>query len=120
MVFQILSHLELLAVDISSGFIWGELHDQVSRWIQRINEHGITKWVLYLPAIAKEDKIHVEQIQQELNIRDGKDVPLDTIRDILVKLARGDLIDYLDLIPRNKRRELRNPKLAIDLATGYI
>ncbi len=25
----------LLAVDLSSGFIWGELHDQVMRWIER-------------------------------------------------------------------------------------
>jgi AAA+ ATPase superfamily predicted ATPase len=31
---------EILAVDLSSGFIWGELSDQVERWIERINEHG--------------------------------------------------------------------------------
>ncbi len=36
---------EILAVDLSSGFIWGELNDQVSRWIERLNEYGITKWV---------------------------------------------------------------------------
>ncbi|MDM8525957.1 hypothetical protein QUF80_21495 [Desulfococcaceae bacterium HSG8] len=29
----------ILAVDITSGFIWGELNDQVTRWIHRINEH---------------------------------------------------------------------------------
>ena len=29
-----------LAVDLSSGFIWGELNDQVSRWIERINEYA--------------------------------------------------------------------------------
>jgi hypothetical protein len=39
---------EILAVDLSSGFIWAELNDQVSRWIDRMNEFGITKWVLYL------------------------------------------------------------------------
>jgi hypothetical protein len=35
--------------------------------------------------------------QQELKAREGKDVPLDTIREILVKLSRGDLVDYLEL-----------------------
>lgn len=88
---------KILAVDISSGFIWGELHDQVTRWITRINEHGITKWILYLSAIGDEDKVSLEQIQHELKTREGKDVPLDTIRDILVKLSRGDLVDYLEL-----------------------
>ncbi len=87
----------ILAVDISSGFIWGELHDQVTRWIKRINEHNITKWVLYLSAIGNEDKVSVEQIQRELKAREGKDVALDTIREILVKLSRGDLVDYLEL-----------------------
>ncbi len=87
----------MLAVDISSGFIWGELHDQVTRWIKRINEHGITKWILYLSAIGDEDKVSLEQIQQALKAREGKDVPLDTIREILVKLSRGDLVDYLEL-----------------------
>lgn len=38
---------EILAVDLSSGFIWGELSDQVARWIERINANGITKWILY-------------------------------------------------------------------------
>jgi len=28
---------KMLAVDISSGFIWGELHDQVTRWIERLS-----------------------------------------------------------------------------------
>ena len=34
---------EVLAVDISSGFIWAELYDQVTRWIDRINDYHITK-----------------------------------------------------------------------------
>ncbi|WP_446008011.1 hypothetical protein [Candidatus Electrothrix sp.] len=88
---------KILAVDISSGFIWGELHDQVTRWIKRINEHGITKWILYLSAICQGEKISLEQLQQELKAREGRDVPLDTIRDILVRLSRGDLVDYLEL-----------------------
>ena len=41
---------EILAVDISSGFIWAKLSDQVRRWIDRANEYGITKWILYLAA----------------------------------------------------------------------
>ncbi len=87
----------ILAVDISSGFIWGELHDQVTRWIKRINEHNITKWILYLSAVGEEEKVSLEQIQRELKKREGKDVPLDTIREILVKLSRGDLVEYLEL-----------------------
>ena len=49
----------------------------------------------------------LEQIQWELKTRArAKDVPLDTIRDTLVKLSRGDLIDYLELggwFPQNQR-----------------
>ncbi|MCD4778558.1 MAG: hypothetical protein K8R12_06255, partial [Desulfobacterales bacterium] len=30
---------EILAVDLSSGFIWAELNDQVTKWIERINEY---------------------------------------------------------------------------------
>ncbi|MDU9048326.1 MAG: hypothetical protein Q3M30_05720 [Candidatus Electrothrix sp. Rat3] len=88
---------KILAVDISSGFIWGELHDQVTRWIKRINQHGITKWILYLSAICEGEKISLEQLQQELKAREGKEVSLDTIREILVRLSRGDLVDYLEL-----------------------
>ena len=36
----------MLAVDLSSGFIWNELSAQVNQWIERINDYGITKWVL--------------------------------------------------------------------------
>jgi len=38
---------EMLAIDITSGFIWAELHHQVSRWIQKVNDLNITKWILY-------------------------------------------------------------------------
>jgi hypothetical protein len=86
-----------LAVDISSGFIWGELHTQVTQWIERLNEYGITKWVLYLSALEEGERIDIERIQRELREREGQEVPLDTIRDVLVKLSRGDLIDYLEL-----------------------
>ena len=88
---------EMLAVDISSGFIWSELHDQVSRWIERLNEYGITKWILYLSALEEGDRLDVERIQRELETREGTRVPLDTIRDVLVKLSRGDLVEYLEL-----------------------
>ncbi len=88
---------EMLAVDLSSGFIWGELNDQVTRWIKRINEHGITKWILYLSALEDGDRLDVERIQRELREREGKDVPLDTIRDVLIKLSRGDLLQYMEL-----------------------
>jgi len=86
----------VLAVDLSSGFIWAELYEQVSGWIERINEYGITKWILYLSAQEEEDRINLERIQQALE-PEGKSVPLDKIRDVLVRLSRGDLLEYLEL-----------------------
>ncbi|MCP4128972.1 MAG: hypothetical protein GY753_18225, partial [Gammaproteobacteria bacterium] len=94
---------EILAVDISSGFIWGELNDQVTRWIKRINEHGITKWVLYLSALEeneekdKRNRLNVERIQREIQEREGRHVSIDDVRDVLIKLSRGDLVEYLEL-----------------------
>ncbi len=93
----------ILAVDLSSGFIWGELNDQVMRWIERINEHGITKWALYLSALdentdeAHQCRLDVDRIQKEIERREGRKVTLETIRDVLIKLSRGDLIEYLEL-----------------------
>ncbi len=88
---------EILAVDLSSGFIWGELNDQVSRWIERLNEYGITKWVLYLSALEEGDRIDLVRIQTELKEREGSTVSLETIRDILIKLSRGDLLEFMEL-----------------------
>jgi hypothetical protein len=87
---------ETLAVDLSSGFIWGELSDQVNRWIERVNEHGATKWILYLAALEDEDapEISLERIQEELKNREGKEVSLQNIKKTLVRLARGDLVEY--------------------------
>ena len=87
---------EVLAVDVSSGFIWGELSEQVNRWIERINEHKITKWILYLSALEEGDRLDLNRIQRELKEREGKEVSLDLIRDTLVKLSRGDLVEYLE------------------------
>ncbi len=88
---------EILAVDLSSGFIWGELNDQVNRWISRINEHGVTKWVLYLSALEEGDRIDLKRIQRELWERDRQEVSLETIRETLVRLSRGDLLEYMEL-----------------------
>ena len=88
---------EILAVDLSSGFIWAELNDQVSKWIERINEYGITKWVLYLSALEEGDRLDLDRIQKELAEREGKVVPMETIRDVLIKLSRGDLLQYMEL-----------------------
>lgn len=94
---------KIMAVDITSGFIWGELNDQVTRWINRINEHNITKWILYLSALdentetEKRGRLNVERIQKELLKREGKKVSLDVIRDVLIRLSRGDLLEYLEL-----------------------
>jgi hypothetical protein len=88
---------EILAVDLSSGFIWGELNDQVERWIERVNEHGVTKWVLYLSALEEGEFIDLDRIRRELADRDGREVSVETIRDVLVKLSRGDLLEYSEL-----------------------
>ena len=88
---------EILAVDLSSGFIWAELNDQVTKWIERINEYGITKWVLYLSALEEGDRLDLDRIQKELAEREGKVVPMETIRDVLIKLSRGDLLQYMEL-----------------------
>ena len=88
---------EILAVDLSSGFIWGELSDQVSRWIARINEYNITKWVLYLSAMEEGDRIDIDRIHRQLLEKEGKDVSIEVIRDVLIKLSRGDLLDYMEL-----------------------
>ncbi|MGE0087590.1 MAG: hypothetical protein AB7S75_24535 [Desulfococcaceae bacterium] len=88
---------EILAVDLSSGFIWGELNDQVDRWIHRINEKGITKWILYLSALGEDEFIEPERIQRELREREEQNVSLEDIRSVLVKLSRGDLLEYNEL-----------------------
>ncbi len=71
---------EILAVDLSSGFIWGELSDQVSRWIARINEYNITKWVLYLSAMEEGDRIDMDRIHRQLLEKEGKDGAIRAIR----------------------------------------
>ncbi len=87
----------ILSVDLSSGFIWNELSDQVNRWIERFNEYKITKWILYLSAVQDGDRIDLSRIQQQLLEKEGKQVSLEQIREVLIKLSRGDLIDYKEL-----------------------
>ncbi len=84
---------EMLAIDISSGFIWKELHDQVSRWIMKINEYGIIKWILYLAVQEEEERINLTRIHEILQ-QQGRDIDMQTIKDVLIKLSLGDLIDY--------------------------
>jgi len=84
----------LLALAISSGFIWAELSDQVKGWIRRINDQNITKWILYLSALEEDEEISLERIQQELEAREGKIVSLETIHEVLIRLSRGDLLEY--------------------------
>jgi len=100
---------QILAVDLSSGFIWSELSDQVTRWLERINEYGITKWILYLSAIGEGEKIELSQIQYALLKKDYQTVSLTQIREVLIKLSRGDLLDYLEL--GNWFRKVKDPIL---------
>ncbi len=87
----------ILAVDLSSGFIWAELNDQVTRWIERINDYGITKWILYLSALEEGESLNLEGIQKALQEKEGKHVTLEKIREVLIKLSRGDLLQYMEL-----------------------
>ncbi len=106
---------KILAVDISSGFIWGELSDQVNRWIERINEHGITKWVLYLSALEENEnkerrnELDLEKIRQTILEKEGKDVSVSQIRDVLIRLSRGDLVEFLEM--GNWFRRVKDPIL---------
>ena len=100
---------EMLAVDLSSGFIWGELNDQVTRWIDRINEYGITKWILYLAALESDEWINLPRIQQQLLEREGKEIELEQIKDVLIKLSMGDLIEYSQM--GNWFRQIKDPIL---------
>lgn len=88
---------DVLAFDITSGFIWAELGAQVDGWIERVNKHNITKWVLYLAALEEEEKISLERIQHEMEEKEGLIVSLDTIKEALVRLSRGDLVEDLEL-----------------------
>jgi len=87
----------ILAVDMSSGFIWSELGDQVSRWLERINEYGITKWILYLSALEEGERLDLKRIQQALAEQEGKNVSIEQIKTVLIKLSRGDLVQYMEL-----------------------
>ncbi|RKZ47180.1 MAG: hypothetical protein DRR00_22415 [Candidatus Parabeggiatoa sp. nov. 3] len=100
---------EMLAVDLSSGFIWEELNDQVMRWIARINDYGITKWILYLAALEEEKWIDLSRIQRELKEREGKAVSLEQIKDVLIKLSRSDLLEYNQV--GNWFRKMKDPIL---------
>ena len=100
---------EMLAVDLSSGFIWGELNDQVTRWISRINEYGITKWILYLAALEEDREIDLARIQLQVKEREGKDIAIEQIKDVLIKLSMGDLIEYSQM--GNWFRKMKDPIL---------
>ena len=39
----------------------------------------------------------MERIQSELKRREGKHISIEKIRDVLIKLSRGDLLEYLEL-----------------------
>nr|VFK71444.1 MAG: ATPase [Candidatus Kentron sp. UNK] len=88
---------EILAVDLSSGFIWAELADQVEKWIARINEHGITKWILYLSALEEGERLDLDRIRTALWEKERKRVSREQIFEVLVKLSRGDLVEYMEL-----------------------
>jgi hypothetical protein len=43
------------------------------------------------------DRIDLDRIHRQLLEKEGKDVSVDIIRDVLIKLSRGDLLDYMEL-----------------------
>ncbi len=73
------------------------MSDQVNRWIERINTSGITKAILYLSALEEGERLDLNRIQKEVWKREGVDVPMAEIRDVLIKLSRGDLLEYMEL-----------------------
>jgi hypothetical protein len=87
----------ILAIDLSSGFIYQELRDQVIKWIDRLNNHNITKWILYLASLEDKERIDPERIQEELKRQEGEKVDLQKINEVMIKLAQGDLIEYKSL-----------------------
>ena len=87
---------EILGIDISSGFIYQELREQVIQWIERVNDYGVTKWVLYLAALEENQQIDLYRIQKQIKEQVRKDVDIATIERVLINLSKGDLIDYKD------------------------
>ncbi len=85
---------KLLAVDISAGFIYAELSEQVNRWIKYVNKYNITKWILYLAAVERGNEINLERIQKDLYERERIKVPISEIKTVLIRLSRGDLLEY--------------------------
>lgn len=69
----------------------------MSRWIERVNQSGITKSILYLSALEEGDRLDLVRIQEEVQRREGRDVPVEEIRDVFIKLSRGDLLEYMEL-----------------------
>ncbi|MCP4693240.1 MAG: hypothetical protein GY859_34685, partial [Desulfobacterales bacterium] len=66
------------------------------------------KWVLYLAAMEDGDNISLERIQKELRDYERVDAPIEQIKDVLIKLARGDLIEYISL---DLFRKIKDPIL---------
>jgi len=85
---------KILAIDLSSGLIYRELRDQVMKWIDRLNDSKITKWILFLAAMEEGEKIDSKRIQEELKEREGIKVDIKKIEDVMINLSHGDLIDY--------------------------
>ena len=88
---------KILAIDLSSGFIYQELREQVMKWTERLNDQKITKWILYLSALEESERINPEKIQSELKNREGEKVEIEKIISVMIKLAQGDLIEYKSL-----------------------
>ena len=62
------------------------------KWIERLNNHNIIKWILYLEAFDEGERINPERIQKELKAREGTDAIIQDIVDVMIKLSQGDLI----------------------------
>ena len=65
--------------------------------LERFDLDEILKWVLHLSALEEGDRIDLDRIQRQIREKEGRDVSLDVIRDVLIKLSRGDLLDYMEL-----------------------
>ena len=74
---------------------------EIAEKIREANEGRLADVVIVVPpklsALEEGDRLDLDRIRKELVEREGKVVPIETIRDVLIKLSRGDLLQYMEL-----------------------
>ncbi len=92
---------KIVAVDLSSGFIWKELNNRVARGVGRSDEPDVAKWLMYFFALDENieperfNRFNIEKIQRELKNRVRKKIPRRILRYFMLDLSCGDLMIYM-------------------------